>query len=182
MSLAEWLQFDRRAVQRMQVVHDKYGAGPLLLRVPGRSLALLLDPQHVQLVLQNTPEPFATATKEKRAALAHFEPKNVLISSGRERQVRREYNEKVLEPGRRVHHRASSFVRIVDEEARRIVDEEARRLCSEANERGELNWELFAAAWYRVVRRVIFGSTAIGDEELSSLMARLRRRANFICV
>jgi cytochrome P450 len=95
----------------------------------------------------------------------------VLISSGRNRQERREYNEKVLEPERRVHHLGSSF--------ERIVDEEAGRLCGEARQRGELDWELFAAAWFRVVRRVIFGSKASEDEELSSLMARLRRSANW---
>src|SRR3954452_9898752 len=80
MALAERLDVDQRAIRRMQNIRNKYGSGPLVLRFPGHSLALILDPEHVHRVLRESPEPFATASVEKRAALAHFEPKNVLIS------------------------------------------------------------------------------------------------------
>ncbi len=91
MRLAELLQFDRRAIRRMQHIRNKYAPGPLLLWFPGRSLALILDPEHVR-VLAGSPEPFATASAEKRAALVHFEHSNVLISSGGRR-----YNEQELD-------------------------------------------------------------------------------------
>src|SRR5215213_7883215 len=81
-ALAERLQLDRRAVRRMQALRDRYGTGPLLLPIPGRLQAVILDPEHVKRVLDESPEPFAAATVEKRAALSHFEPRGVLISHG----------------------------------------------------------------------------------------------------
>jgi hypothetical protein len=118
MALAERLDVDRRAIRRMQRIRNKYGSGPLVLRFPGRSLALILDPEHVHRVLRESPEPFATATIEKRAALAHFEPQNVLISHGPERAERRRYNEEALDSNRPVHRLAASFLNVVDSEAR----------------------------------------------------------------
>ncbi|HLH01486.1 MAG TPA: cytochrome P450 [Bryobacteraceae bacterium] len=171
MNLAERLQLDRRAIRRMQMIRSKYGTGPILLRLPGRRLAVVLDPRHVHRILQESPEPFATATPEKRAALAHFEPKNALISTGAERADRRRYNEQVLESGCAVHSLVSDFAR--------IADTEAARLCVHARESGELNWQLFSDAWFRLVRRVVFGEAAADDHELSSVMARLRQRANW---
>src|SRR5690348_12116467 len=68
LAVAEALDLDRRAVRRMQRVRNKHGAGPVLLSFPGRSLALILDPDDVHRALGGTPDPFATETKEKRAA------------------------------------------------------------------------------------------------------------------
>jgi hypothetical protein len=87
-AMAERFDLDRRAVRRMQRLRDAYGEGPLLLRVPGLSRALILSPEHVHRVLDGSPEPFATASSEKRAALAHFQPRGVLISHGPERADR----------------------------------------------------------------------------------------------
>ncbi|MBV9761954.1 MAG: cytochrome P450 [Acidobacteriaceae bacterium] len=171
MRVAERFQFDRRAIRRMQTIRAEYGAGPLLLRIPGRDLALILDPQQVRRVLENSPYPFATATKEKRAALAHFEPKTALISTGPERQERRRYNETVLESDRKIHDQAAAFLW--------IIHAEAERLCWSARKVGELNWTLFSEAWFRVVRRVVFGDAASDDDLLSSMMAKLRRSANW---
>lgn len=72
LKIAERLGLDHRAVRRLLRIRNKYGSDPLLLRVPGRSLALILRPEHARRLLQETPEPFATATQEKNAALAHF--------------------------------------------------------------------------------------------------------------
>jgi cytochrome P450 len=170
-ALAEWLDLDRRAVRRMQHVRQKYGSGPLLIRLPGRTLALILHPQHVHRVLEASPEPFATATVEKRAALAHFEPKGALISHGAERADRRRYNEQVLESDRPVHHLAEHFLRVVREEAEGLIRMTDRR--------GQLTWNEFSDAWFRVVRRVVFGDVAREDPELSELMATLRARGNW---
>ena len=41
LSIAEQLDLDRRAIRRMQHIRKKYGSGPLLLRLPGRTLALI---------------------------------------------------------------------------------------------------------------------------------------------
>lgn len=63
-ALAERLDLDRRAVRRMQRLRRKYGSGPLLIRLPWRSLAVILDPAHVDRVLGESPEPFATETRK----------------------------------------------------------------------------------------------------------------------
>ena len=111
LAMAEALELDRRAVRRMQRVRDKHGPGPVLLNIPGRSLALILVPSDVHRVLRETPEPFATATKEKRAALSHFEPKQALISHGVERAERRRVNEAALDSHRPAHAMAERFLR-----------------------------------------------------------------------
>ncbi|MCU0494590.1 MAG: cytochrome P450 [Chloroflexaceae bacterium] len=168
---AQQLDLDRRAVQRVQQLREKYGSGPLLLRIPVRSQAILLAPEHVQRVLENSPEPFATASSEKRAALGHFQPEGVLVSHGPARAERRRFNEQVLETNRPVHHLAGRFLE--------VVDEEAAILLAAAEREGELNWPLFASAWFRVVRRIVLGDAARDDEELTDMLAALRADANW---
>jgi cytochrome P450 len=170
-ALAERLDLDRRAVRRMQRLRNKYGRGPLMLRIPGRSLAVILDPDDVHRVLGQSPEPFATASTEKRAALAHFEPKGALISHGPERADRRRYNEEVLEADNPVHRMAEAFLH--------VAASEAGRLRSNVRRRGELTWAEFSDAWFRLVRRVVFGDAASEDHELSSMMAKLRSAGNW---
>lgn len=170
-ALAERLELDRRAVQRMQKLHDKYGNGPLMLPLPIRKQAIVLAPEHVRRVLDESPEPFAAASSEKRAALSHFEPRAALVSCGRERAERRRFNEEVLEHERAVHHMVGKFLP--------VVDDEARRLLNAARAQGELDWNTFNAGWTRVVRRVVFGDGAAGDEEISDMIIRLRQAANW---
>jgi hypothetical protein len=95
--LAGALDLDRRAVEALQRLRNRHGSGPLMLRMPGPDRAVILDPDHVRRVLQETPEPFFPASTEKRAALSHFEPKVALISEGDERTDRRRFNERVLD-------------------------------------------------------------------------------------
>jgi len=171
MGLAERLDFDRRAVRRMQRVRDRYGPGPLLLRIPGRLLALILDPDDVHRVLQETPEPFATASVEKRAALAHFEPKNVLLSHGEARTERRRFNEEVLDTKQPMHRMAERFLAVVNDEAQQLRDGARRN--------GDLTWGNFSLAWFRIVRRVVFGDAARDDTEISEIINRLRSDANW---
>ncbi|MFK3739288.1 cytochrome P450 [Massilia sp. TN1-12] len=170
-ALAERLELDRRAVRRMQALRARYGPGPLMLRLPIRRQAVVLAPEHVRRVLDETPEPFAAASSEKRAALAHFEPQGVLVSQGAERADRRRFNEGVLEHERAVHHLADSFAAKIDEETAHIMDR--------ARERGELDWDAFASGWYPLVRRVVFGDGARDDQELNDMTVQLRRAANW---
>jgi cytochrome P450 len=169
--MAERLGLDRRAVKRMQKLHNKYGTGPLMLRLPLRSQAVLLAPQHVHRVLAGSPEPFATASSEKRAALAHFEPKGVLISHGPARADRRRYNEEVLDSDNPVHRIAESFLP--------MVEQEAAEMLNAARVRGELIWEEFSEGWFRLVRRVVFGNGAREDHALTQMMAELRGAGNW---
>lgn len=163
--LAARLDLDRRAVRRHQRLRERYGPGPLLLRIPGRSQAVILAPEHVHRVLDESPEPFATDSSEKWASLSHFEPRGVLISRGPERADRRRFNEEVLDTPHPMHRLAERF--------RVVVEEEAAAL------RGELDWTTFSGAWFRVVRRIVFGDAAREDHEVTNMVARLRGDANW---
>ena len=170
-ALAEQFQLDTRAVQRLQKLRNKYGQGPLMLPLPIRKQAVVLAPEHVQRVLNESPDPFSPASSEKRAALSHFEPEGVLISEGALRTERRRFNEDVLESNQAVHHMAARFLPLVDQEAVRIL--------ANAREKGELDWDAWADGWYRLVRRVVFGDAAADDQELNDLTVALRKAANW---
>jgi hypothetical protein len=170
-AMAEMLGLDDAAVTRLQRLRRTYGAGPVLLRLPFRTLGVVLAPDDVHRILEETPEPFATATSEKRAALSHFEPKGSLISHGADRADRRRFNEEVLDHHREVHRLADRFVM--------AAGEEASALLSHVRRRGVLSWDAFSHAWFRLVRRVVFGDGAANDHELSYLTSQLRSDANW---
>src|SRR4051812_35550110 len=94
--LADRLQLDRRAVRRLVRLRDRYGPGPMLIRLPGRTEAIVLSAHDVRRVLEETPDPFDPASDEKRAALDHFQPRGVLISHGAQRVARRALNDEAL--------------------------------------------------------------------------------------
>jgi cytochrome P450 len=169
--LAERLDLDRRAVQQMQRLRERYGDGPLLLRLPFRRLALVLDPDHVHRILQGSPEPFASANLEKEHALAHFQPRGVLISHGRARERRREVNEGALDTHAPVHHLAEDLIAKTNDEVDRIRDHVGLT--------GELDWDAFIDGWARMVRRVALGESAADDEELAEMLTELREHANW---
>jgi cytochrome P450 len=168
---AQMLDLDLRAIRTMQRLRRKYGRGPLMLRTPLRRQALILDPEHIRRVLDGSPEPFATASMEKRAALSHFEPRGALISHGTDRAERRRLNEEALENGNPMHSLAPTFVGA----ARR----HAETMLSEIPGGGILAWDHFAEHWFRMVREVVFGPAAADDVELRELIDTLRARANW---
>ncbi|WP_104204051.1 cytochrome P450 [Billgrantia saliphila] len=171
--IAERLGLDRRAVHRLQQLNEKYGSGPLMLQVPGeKTMALVLDPEHANRVLDQSPEPFATAEQAKRSALAHFEPDMALISHGPERDERRRFNEAVLQTECPVHGLGERFVEVVKQE----VDE----LLHDTRQRGDsLDWGTFFETWARVVRRVVLGDTARDDHALTETLGKLRAAGNW---
>jgi cytochrome P450 len=169
-AMAERLALDARAVRRVQRLRRRYAPGPLVLRIPLRRMALVLDPGDVHRVLHGTPEPFAVSTAEKRGGLAHFEPDSSLVSHGRDREDRRRFSEVVLQVDRPAHELAPHFLMVLEEEAAALI-ERARRS-------GTLAWSDFSETWFRMVRRVVLGDGAADDDELRETLDRLRRRAN----
>lgn len=169
--VAEAVDADTRAVRLLQRLRAVHGVGPLRLRVPGRNMALLLGPQDVRRVLEGSPEPFSPATREKRAALGHFQPHGVLVSTGEDRQVRRHLNERALDSARTVHRDADVMVQAIREEVDGLLAETARD--------GELTWPAYARSWWRLVRRVVLGDGARDDEVLTDDLRALRATANW---
>lgn len=170
-ALSERLGLDRRAVARMQQLDRKYPAGPLLLRLPVRNQAVVLRPGHLHAVLSQSPDPFSPTSSEKRGALAHFEPRNVLVSTGAERTARRALQEQALDTSSPVHRLAGTFLP--------VIREEAAAMLQAAGGKGVLDWDAFNPAWQRAVRRVIFGDAARDDTELTAMLTRLRKDANW---
>ncbi|RZA32754.1 MAG: cytochrome P450 [Lysobacteraceae bacterium] len=171
MALAARFDTHRRAVRRMQKLRDKYGPGPLMLPLPIRKQAVVLDPAHAQRVLDQSPVPFSAVSTEKRAALSHFEPKGVLLSTGPERTDRRRFNEAALDTAHPMHGMAASFLPIVEEEGKRMLEQ--------AGTQGTLDWKTWSEGWYRLIRRVVLGNSAADDQELQALIVRLRGAANW---
>jgi cytochrome P450 len=164
-ALLDRMDGDARAVRRMQRLRDRYGPGPVLLRVPGREVAVILAAADVRRVLAESPEPFATANREKVAALSHFQPHGVLISHGAERADRRRFNEEVLDTPRPVHRFAEAITGKVEEETSRLPR--------------QLDWDAFAVGWWQMVRRIVLGDGARDDHELTDMLRKLRGDANW---
>jgi hypothetical protein len=163
--LAERLSADDRALRQVRLLRDRYGEGPVLLRLPGRTVALVLAPDHVHRLLEQTPEPFSAATTEKVGALRHFQPHAVLITDPPLREPRRLLNEQALDTHRPVHRHADKMIDVISMELDGLD--------------GTLGWTGFREIWSRIVRRIVLGDQAAGDTELTGLLDSLRSDANW---
>jgi cytochrome P450 len=169
--LLERLQADSRAGTRMKALRREFGRGPVELVLPGRRMLVLLDPEDVGRVLDEAPDPFHPANREKRKALQWFQPHGVLISQGPIRQERRRLNEAVLDFGSDLHRQAADFAEVIAEEAANIIDD--------ATKNGHLDSMSFMSGWWRLVRRLTLGDAARDDEEITDLLLRLRKAGNW---
>lgn len=164
-TLAERLHADDRALRCVRRLRRKYGDGPVLIRLPGRTIAIVLAGDDVHRLLAETPEPFAAAAGEKIGALTHFQPHAVLITTSALRPARRELNEHALDSHQPVHHHGHRFVEVVREEFDGL--------------QATLGWDDFRAVWSRVVRRVVLGDSARDDVDVTERLDRLRADANW---
>lgn len=170
-SLLERVDADARATERLRSLQDSYGPGPVQLALPGRDFAVILSAPDARRVLRDSPEPFAPANREKRAALARFQPHGALISHGPQRAERRRFNEAVLDDGRPLHHLAGPFVAKAVEETTILADEVRRS--------GRLTWDDYVVAWFRIVRRIVLGDAGRDDHAVTDMLARLRASGNW---
>lgn len=168
---AERMGADVHAVAIMQRLRDRYGPGPVQVRLPGRRFTFLLEPDQAHRVLNASPEPFATATREKRGALGHFQPDGVLISSPAERAVRKPFNDAALQDQRPVHQHGQTMAD--------AVQEEMDALLGHVELSGTLVWEDFVRAWMRMVRRIVLGDSARDDDAVTDDLVRLRKDGNW---
>lgn len=167
MRMTERLGLDGRAITTMRHLRDRYGPAPVALRVPGRSFVFPLSEMDAGRILAGTPEPFTPATTEKRAALRHFQPHGVLISTGVERADRRAFTEEVLQPAHDLHSLAPHVVDVVRAETAAVRTDT------------EITWDEFNRQWWRVVRRITLGDSARDDERLTDVLGTLRAAGNW---
>jgi hypothetical protein len=95
----------------------------------------------------------------------------VLISTGTGRAVRRSLNEAVLQPERALHELADQVTEVVREEVDDLLGDGTRRVT--------LDWDQFNRAWWHIVRRVVLGVGARDDDEVTDVLTKLRRDANW---
>lgn len=169
--LAAALGADRRLAELLRELRERYGDRPLPLTVAGRPVALVLDPADVRGLLERTPDPFSPGGREKRGALAHFQPHGVLVSDADDRVPRREANEEALATGR-PHPDGGVLDAHADEEAAVL-----RRALGEAG--GGLDWPRFSASFDALARRLVFGAHAAEDHLTTELLRHLRSRADW---
>lgn len=168
-SLAQHHGLDTKALELLQDLRRKYGSDPLQLNVLLRSQILLLNPEHAAEVLLNTPVPFGSASKEKRSALRHFEPGNILIASPEERARLRPVHEHALATGSKIHPFVSRFANVVTDELRPLL----------ASSETEVDWKDFSAAWSKLTLRIALGDNARDDKSLVETLDQIRRTANW---
>ncbi|MGM7421550.1 cytochrome P450 [Cellulosimicrobium sp. CpK407] len=168
---AERRQVDRTARRLLDRLRSRYHGAPLVVRLGARRLVLATRPEHVERILVGSPAPFTPASWEKRGALGHFQPDGVLISPPEARRERRPENEAVLDTSEPVHHDGDALVAAVEREARDLV--------ATVEASGRLDWDTFAASWWRVVRTVVLGRAARDDERLVAVLDALRRDGNW---
>ncbi|TCC64069.1 cytochrome P450 [Kribbella pittospori] len=163
--LAERLRVDDRALRQVRRLRQRYGDGPVLLRLPGRTIALVTAPGDVRRLLDETPEPFSTATADKVGALRHFQPHAVLVTDPPLRASRRELNEQALESHQPVHRHGHRMLEVIRDELDSL--------------HATLAWDDFRAVWSRIVRRIVLGDGARNDTALTARLDRLPADANW---
>lgn len=167
----ERLQADGRSITRLHELRRRHGSGPVELALPGRRFIVPLDPDDVGRILDGAPSPFHPASWEKRRALEKFQPHAVLITRGPLRGPRRALNEAALDTHAELHHLAVPFAAVVAQEVASLADDALRR--------GGFTSSDFTKAWWRMVRRLVFGDSARDDEAVTDDLWRLRKAGNW---
>ncbi|MBX9152061.1 cytochrome P450 [Rhodococcus qingshengii] len=169
--LLEKVQADASTPRLVSGLREEFGSGPLLLDLPGRRVVVLLDREDASRVLEETPDPFSPANREKVAALSSFQPHGVLVTRGRLRVARRAFNESVLETGEPLHYLAGAMTE--------TVVSETGELNELARARGHLDAGSFLPAWWNLVRSLVLGSSARQDNSVTDQLWSLRSQGNW---
>ena len=161
--LVEAVHKDPAAVGFCTRLRDKYDSDYLYLRLPGGEALLILDPEGIRHVLDNSPEIYAEP-KIKREGMSHFMPDALTISRGEEWKDRRRFNEAVLDSDRDLHRFAEDFLGIVRSETGATL--------KQAGE--QLTWEDFARLFPRITLQIIFGAGVTDTSITDDLQAMMR--------
>jgi cytochrome P450 len=162
---------DGWAVGLLRGMSHSYWGGPVWVRVIRDRALLLLSPTDAHRALQGSPEPFAADPEAKRKGMCAFQPDALTISRGELWRNRRQFTEAVLDTGNPLHRLADNFATVAREE----TDELLLGLDPTA---GELDWDVWQAAFRRLTRRVVLGDRARDDEELSEQLREMMAEGN----
>jgi cytochrome P450 len=161
-------QRDPGAVRFYQRLRKRHAADCIYVRLATTKTLVLLDQASVERVLASSPNIYADP-KNKRQGMSHFQPGAVTISRGHQWRERRKFNDAVLDYGRGTHRLAGVFLGIIRSEI------ESGRIPRAALSK----WKHFDSLFGRIARQVIFGARARDDEQLTRLLRRSMRQANW---
>lgn len=167
-----WVKFfqtlhpDPLAVRFLSKLRRRYGAGGVLARLGRTPTLVLFDVDDVRHVLDKSPEIYIEPDAKMRG-MSRFQPSAVTISHGNEWNIRRPFNESVLEFGEQ-HSLADRFAEIVAEEVARFTETAP----------SSLTWDDFEPLFERITLGCIFGKAARDDRYLTRTLTRLMRNAN----
>lgn len=158
---------DPLGVRIVSRLREKYGQPYLYIKLLRSKSLLVLDPDGIQRVLDNSPEVYGDP-KTKRRGMAHFQPNAVTISRGADWDDRRRFNDAVLACPRGRHEFAGAFLKVIEEEVEAVTKSAATRL----------RWPDFERLFERIMLRIVFGSADRADFAASQRLRTLMRQSN----
>ena len=170
--VATRLDVDGQAVGLIDGIRRSHGAGPVWVRVARERMLLALATDDIRRVLDGSPTPFAPDPEAKRKGMGHFQPDALTISRGEQWRKRRRFAEAVLDTGEPVHGDADRFAQVIAEEIAELI------AVVEGTGEGELGWEPWSEASWRITRRIVLGDAARDDHELTEALASMMAAAN----
>ena len=150
----------------MEELVGKYGPEPFWVSVAGDDTVVVHHPDDIRVVLEGSPEHFASDPEAKRKGMRAFQPDALTISRGDLWRRRRDFAEAVLDTGAPLHRLTEQFAAVVEQEATPLLGSET------------MGFEQFHTAFTRLTRRVILGDAAAGDDEITQALADLMSAGN----
>jgi cytochrome P450 len=166
-AVAGLVQADQLAYGCTASLVKKYGPDPFWVRLVAEEALLVHHPDDIRLVLEGSPDPFASDPEAKRKGMSAFQPTALTLSRGDLWQARRQFAEAVLDTRRRVHRLGGGFAEIAVEEADSLL----------ALGR-PVTWADVNDAFQRLTRRVVLGDAAADDIALSEQLGELMDAGN----
>jgi cytochrome P450 len=163
--LARW-DVGRATGHFLSTLRRKYRSSYLRLWFPGGPTLLVMDPHGMDAVLASDAN--AADPELKKHTLSQFIPDSLVISSGAEWRVRRDFNESVLQFGHRLHRHADAFVQIIAAEVEQLTRKPGSELC----------WEDFQSLAERISHQVLLGQGRV-EPPMTSQFARMVKRSNW---
>jgi cytochrome P450 len=158
------LHGDRFAYQLVEGLVRRLGPDPFWIRVGKEEALLVHHPDDIKLVLEGSPDPFASDPETKLTGMTAFQPHALTISRGDLWANRRRFAEAILDTGAPLHRLAPTVLAVAREETGRLGD--------------TVRWDDVHRAFQRITRRVVFGDTAADDTVLTDELATLMSAGN----
>ncbi|MEV6734921.1 MULTISPECIES: cytochrome P450 [unclassified Streptomyces] len=152
----------------LRAMRARHRGAPVEVRGLSGPLLVLVDQADVRRFYELPVRTLAMDPPDKYKGLSVFEPTGVVCSHGDIREERRRVNDEVLAAERPVHPSCQEFQAIIAEEAPALVQD------------SELAFPLLRRTSARIVRRMVLGDAAAGDEELDRWLLVLREEANWM--